>query len=147
MATLTGGDVARIRAATGKPERFFVDLEPFTPEQAHAHAQLRPANAHAVTAGVRQHLRAKDGACVFHDAASGCTLNTATRPLACRLYPFEIDALGHLGVAVAGRCHAEETLGALPELLEAMQISAAKVLALHRQLCRELAADARSAAD
>lgn len=139
LATLTRGDIARIRAATPQPESAFVELEPFSPEAAHAHAQLRPANANAVRDGVRRHLRAKGGACVFHRADSGCSLDAATRPLACRLYPFELDATGRIRAAIAGRCHAEESVEHLADLLDAFGLTPAKVRALHRQLLRELA--------
>lgn len=138
LATLSRGDIARIRAATGKPERAFVDLEPFSPEAAHHHAQVRPANANAVRGGIREHLRAEHGACVFL-GPRGCTLDSSTRPLACRLYPFELDAAGQIRVAVAGRCHADESVEHLADLLASFGLTPAKVRALHRQLVEELA--------
>lgn len=144
LATLTRGDVDRIRAATRKSARHFVDEEVFTPEEAHAHAQLRPANRFAVVGGVRRHLRARGGACVFHRQDVGCTLPADARPLACRLYPFELDAFDRLTIAVAGRCHAEETRGALPDVLQALGTSEREVRALHARLLGELESDARS---
>jgi hypothetical protein len=147
LATLTGGDIARIRGATGKAARHFVDEEVFDPLQAHAHAQLRPANRHAVVGGARRHLRARDGACVFHRADAGCALSSEVRPLACRLYPVEVDAFGLLRLAPADRCHAEESLDGLPELLAAMDLTPARALALHDQLVEELEADASAAGE
>ena len=147
LATLTGGDIARIGAATGHPARFFVDAEIFAPESAHAHAILRPLNTHAVQGGVRRHLRAVDGACVFHSAARGCTLDAATRPLLCRLYPIELDAFGSPSLAPSGSCHAEATLDGLGEVLEAMGLTLDSARALHSQALRELESDARSNED
>lgn len=144
LATLTGGDIVRIRAATGKSARHFVDQEVFTPEEAHAHALLRPANAHAVRGGLRLHLKVRGGACVFHRKGQGCTLSAEVRPLLCRLYPFEVDAFDRIGIAVAGRCHAEESRGALPDVLESLGTSEREVRRLHAQLAAELAEDARS---
>ncbi|MBS2031566.1 MAG: hypothetical protein JST54_26945 [Deltaproteobacteria bacterium] len=147
LATLTGGDIARIREATRKPARHFVDEEAFGPLEAHGHAQLRPANANAIVRGVRRHLRAWDGACVFHSAESGCSLSADVRPLACRLYPFEVDAHGQVRLVIAGRCHAEEALASPKEVLAALGLDEASVRALHDQLCEELLHDARLAGE
>jgi hypothetical protein len=147
LATLTGGDIARIRASTGRPARFFVDEEIFDPEAAHAHAMLRPLNTHAVQGGVRRHLRAAGGACVFHLPERGCTLDAVTRPLLCQLYPIEFDAFGNPSLAPSGSCHAEATLDGLPEVLTAMGLTLERACALHSQALRELAADARLTGD
>jgi len=147
LATLTGGDIARIREATRKPSRFFVDEEAFGPLEAHGHAQLRPANENAIVRGVRRHLRARDGACVFHSEERGCSLTADVRPIACRLYPFELDAHGQVRLVIAGRCHAEEALASPKEVLAALGLDEASVRALHDALCEELLDDARSAGE
>lgn len=144
LATLTGGDIARIRAATGKPARLFVDEEVLAPDAAHAHALLRPLNAHAVHQGIRRHLRVEAGRCVFHQPERGCSLERAIRPLLCRLYPLELDAFGRPTLAPSGSCHATETLDGLTGVMAAMGLSVKSLRALHSQALRELADDARS---
>lgn len=142
LATLTGGDIRRIRATTGKPSEAFVDREAFTPEQARVHTRSRPANVNAIRDGVRLHLRAERGHCVFHRADTGCTLPASTRPLTCRLYPFALDPFGRIEVAPASACLAEPDGAALADVLEVLGATPEGIRALHRQLVAELERDA-----
>ena len=89
LATLTATDVERIQAATGWSRERFVEHEPISPEESLAYEARRPGYRgyfrHTV---VRWGLRAERGACVLL-GPRGCTLDPATRPTACLLYPFE----------------------------------------------------------
>lgn len=90
LATLTRADVERITAATGRPPRAFVGEEWLTAEEALQYERARPVFEGYYRRGpLRWTLQLRGGACVFHQAGRGCSLALDTRPLACRLYPFE----------------------------------------------------------
>jgi len=89
LATLTATDVERIRAATGWGRERFVEHEPLSPEESLAYEARRPGyRGYFRRTVVRWGLRAERGSCVFL-GAQGCSLEPATRPTACQLYPFE----------------------------------------------------------
>lgn len=109
MATLTDTDVSRIEAATGVPSARFVDEEWLTPDEAAAYEQDRPLYGGYFRGGPRRlTLRRAKGACVFHDAQTGCTLGADVRPTACLLYPFELWPGGEWGAALAAHGSIEE---------------------------------------
>ncbi len=89
LATLTATDVERIQTATGWRRERFVEHEPLSPEESLAYEARRPGyRGYFRRTVVRWGLRAESGACVFL-GPGGCSLDPATRPTACRLYPFE----------------------------------------------------------
>lgn len=89
LATLTATDVERIQAATGWRRERFVEHEPLSPEETLAYEARRPGyRGYFRNTAVRWGLRSERGACVFL-GARGCSLESATRPTACLLYPFE----------------------------------------------------------
>jgi Fe-S-cluster containining protein len=137
LASLTSGDIARIEAATGRRAQFFVDHEVLTPMEQQKYERLRPANAGMVRDGVRRHLRARNGACVFHRTDQGCTLPVEARPLNCRLYPFEFNWLGKLDVHAVERCHAVEQSQDVSQLLRSLGTSRRKLWRLHLRLLEE----------
>lgn len=94
---LTYGDVERITAAVGARdfwERAAPDAEAFA-----AGAALDPEWGGMVGAdGKRRVIRhAADGKCCFL-TATGCELSLETRPLVCRLYPFDYNGTTIKGV-------------------------------------------------
>lgn len=94
---LTGGDVARIRAHSGRDDFF----ERRTPADA-SYLEHDPADPEWLPLTVgrdgrrRMLTRRADGDCAFLGAA-GCVLPTEVRPLVCRLYPWSYTAAGLLG--------------------------------------------------
>jgi Fe-S-cluster containining protein len=146
LATLTGGDIRRIQAETGLDPSRFTERQVIGPEEQHAYEALRPANRHVIRGGQRVHLRTDGRACVFHTAATGCTLSKEARPLFCKLYPFEFNALGKLTVEPVGACLAVAEQDGFAGLLRAFGVSRPKLQALHDQIQVELAADASPAA-
>lgn len=89
LATLTRADIARISAATGQAKHRFAAEEWLAHDEAWRYELERPAFRGYFREGPRRlTLRTRSGgACVFL-GPRGCTLDEATRPLACRLYPF-----------------------------------------------------------
>jgi Fe-S-cluster containining protein len=94
LATLTATDVQRIQASTGLRRERFVEHEPLTPEEVVAYEARRPGyRGYFRRTVVRWGLRSHGGACVFL-GPQGCSLDTAVRPTACLLYPFEPSTHG-----------------------------------------------------
>lgn len=94
---LTGGDVARIRAHTGRDD-FHERRTPADP----TYVEHDPNDPDWVPLTVgrdgrrRTLVRAPDGDCTFLGPA-GCVLTAATRPLVCRLYPWSYTSHGLAG--------------------------------------------------
>lgn len=88
---LTAADAARIEAATGEPAAAFCVYE--TPDETPAPdaALLDPAWNAILASGRRRILAHRaNGDCCFL-TPSGCALAMETRPLLCRLYPFDYN--------------------------------------------------------
>jgi uncharacterized protein len=104
LATLTRADVARIAAHTGFAARRFVEEEGLDEEAAAAYEAGRPLFRGYFRQGpVRLTLQQRPqaggrSACVFHRPGAGCALPAHVRPIACRLYPFDVFADGTWGV-------------------------------------------------
>ena len=99
LATLTWADVDRISAATGRGVSAFTEFEWLGEAEAMRWSQLHAAwGGYFGPATRRLTLKRKNGACVFHAAATGCTLTAEQRPTACRLYPFEVRPHGEWGL-------------------------------------------------
>jgi len=89
LATLTASDVRRIQSSTGWARERFVENEPLSAEEVLAYEARRPGyRGYFRRTVVRWGLRSDRGACVFL-GPDGCSLDTAVRPTACLLYPFE----------------------------------------------------------
>lgn len=159
LATLTLTDIARIQAATGLGRRRFVEEEGFSELEAMEYERSRPLYRGYFSRGpIRLSLRAVKGACVFFRSGMGCQLTAAQRPLACRLFPFElwpdgqwslqVERHGSLEVAreAGGACLAVETSTSMEEVLEAMQTTREEVETLGRQLHEEVRSHARGRA-
>ena len=108
LATLTWADVGRLVAATGQSFEAFAEWEWLDEAQAakwlELHSSLAP---YFGTQSRRLTLRRKNGACVFL-GPSGCSLTADERPIACRLYPFEIRPHGEWGLQVDRHGSVEE---------------------------------------
>ena len=90
LALLTRSDVERIGAHTRLAPRRFVREEPLSAQETADFENRWPLYRGYFLGGpVSLTLLAREGACVFYDRATGCTLPAQVRPLACRLYPFE----------------------------------------------------------
>ncbi|HLT30054.1 MAG TPA: YkgJ family cysteine cluster protein [Myxococcaceae bacterium] len=159
LATLTLTDVARVQAATGWSRRRFVDEEGFSELEALAYERDRPLYRGYFARGpIRLTLRPVNGACVFFRPGVGCRLTAAQRPLACRLFPFElwpdgqwslqVERHGNIGAARAqgGACLAVEEATSMEEVLEAMHTTRDEVETLGRQLHEEVRSHARGRA-
>lgn len=158
LTTLTHADVARIAAHTGRSARSFTEEEWLTAEETFAYETRRPIFAGYFRAAPRRLTLARGprGACVLHHPERGCTLPSAVRPLACRLYPFEPWPDGTLTVVTerhgelaraaeaGGACLAVEEAEDLAGLLAAFGLTARKVRALARALMEEVKAHART---
>lgn len=96
LTTLTFSDIERIEAATGVPGHRFVELERLSPDEAQAYEEARPIYRGLFATGIRYGLKARHGACVFLEKDRGCVLDEEIKPTACRLFPFDLDALGRL---------------------------------------------------
>lgn len=102
LATLTSSDVQRIVDATGLLPSDFVEREPLTERETRDYVRHRPAFlGYFRDSTTRFTLRKKDGACVLWSAGKGCTLDASTRPITCRLYPFEWLPDGDFGLNVS----------------------------------------------
>lgn len=159
LATLTVTDVARLQNATGWAKRRFVEEEGFNELDAMTYERDRPLYRGYFSRGpIRLSLRAVNGACVFFRPGMGCSLTQAQRPLACRLFPFElwpdgqwslqVERHGSLEVARerGGACLAVESSTSMEEVLAAMHTTREEVEALGRQLHEEVRAHARGRA-
>lgn len=99
LATLTNEDVERIRTATRQAPAKFVAEEWLSHQDAAAYERERPLFRGYFRPGApRLTLRVRGAACVFHHAERGCGLTAEIRPLACRLYPFQLLADGSWSV-------------------------------------------------
>lgn len=159
LATLTLTDIARVQDATGWSRRRFVDEEGFSELQAMEYERHRPLYRGYFSRGpVRLTLRPVNGACVFFRKGVGCRLTAAQRPLACRLFPFELWPDGQWSLQVerhgdleearaqGGACLAVEEATSMEEVLEAMQTTREEVETLGRQLHEEVRSHARGRA-
>ncbi len=154
LATLTLADVERIQAATHRARNSFVQQEVFREVEARAYEQLRPGWRGYFRGGtVRLTLARSQGACVFFDRSSGCTLPSEVRPTACLLYPFEpaegggwtlaVEREGSMADALASgepRCLAVEEAAGRGALLRAFTLTAASLQALGKRLRAEVRA-------
>ena len=143
LATLTAADVERIRAATGRAEASFVEREHFTPGEVADYVDVRPLYAGYFHEPVRLYLRATGGACVFLDRAAGCTLAADSRPAACLLYPFDLDAAGRVTVQDPDGCRAARGCGSVSELVGAFSTSRRQLVRLGRRVADEARAHGR----
>jgi Fe-S-cluster containining protein len=152
LATLTATDVERIQAATGWRRERFVEHEPLSPEESLAYEARRPGyRGYFRQTVVRWGLRAESGACVFL-GAHGCSLEAATRPTACLLYPFEpseygwtlaVERSGSPELAVASaepRCLAAEEARSKGGLLRTFALDVEGLTALIDRLRAEVEA-------
>lgn len=94
---LTGGDVARIHAHTGRDD-FDERRRPLDPAYLEADDADPEWLGLTLDADGRRRLLARrpNGDCVFL-GERGCVLPTEVRPLVCRLYPWSYDAGGLRG--------------------------------------------------
>lgn len=99
--TLTLGDVARIRAATGRED--FFELAHYPDLSFMAAFDYDPHwRAYTVLPGnlIRQLRMDDSGACTLL-RPGGCSLKSETRPLLCRLYPYNYNEFGMIGLYAA----------------------------------------------
>jgi Fe-S-cluster containining protein len=158
LATLTWADVDRVHAATGLVPESFSEWEWLDADHVKAWLDVHPAYVgYLGPAPRRLTLRALDGKCALLDPARGCTLTEAERPIACRIYPFDVsDGLlqvsryGELTEArrvvekgTANACLAVEEATSEGALLRKLGMTAKKVKALAEQLRAEVADHAR----
>ncbi|MBB03414.1 MAG: hypothetical protein CMJ47_12255 [Planctomyces sp.] len=132
---VTEGDVDRIASAVGSRE-FYEYATPVDP--IYAQQDDDPIWREHVFRedGSRRVLKHQpDGDCTFL-SATGCRLPLETRPLICRLYPFDYTADG-LKDRPAGGCPVE-LLPPGADLLEVLDISRSDAQRWHRQLYDEL---------
>lgn len=109
LATLTDTDITRIEETTGVARARFVEEEWLTAEDADAYERDRPLYTGYFRSGPRRlTLKRARGACVFHQAGSGCSLGADVRPTACLLYPFQLWPGGEWGAALAAHGSIEE---------------------------------------
>lgn len=134
---LTEGDVARIRAYTGRADfaerRAPADPEYLAPDPEDPHWLALTAR----TDGTRRMLKRRpDGDCGFLGAA-GCELPGSVRPLVCRLYPWDYTESGLTGSA--GEYCPSQLLGSAGRpMTEVLGIRAEEARRWHAQLYREL---------
>lgn len=144
LATLTAGDIQRIEAETGRSRRFFLEEEWLSHEETFLYERVRPLfRGYFARHPARLTLkRSSRGACVFHAAGRGCTLSSEARPLACRLYPFEVLLDGTWGLAVGqgeeSGCLAVDESGSLEELQRHFGIEQAQLERWATQLKEEI---------
>jgi Fe-S-cluster containining protein len=154
LATLTHADVERVQASTHLARTSFVEEEVFEEAQARAYERLRPGWRGYFRQGtVRLTLARAQGACIFLDRRTGCTLSTEVRPTACLLYPFEpmedgnwtlaVERDGSVALAVASgepRCLAVEETSSRGALLRAFGLTAEGLRLLGERLRIEVRA-------
>ncbi|QDU65642.1 YkgJ family cysteine cluster protein [Engelhardtia mirabilis] len=133
---LTEGDVARIAAHTGS-DTFFEHRAPEAADYVEFDEDDPDWVGLTVRAdGQRRMLRrAENGDCGFLGAA-GCVLPTETRPLVCRLYPWDYTAEGLL--ESAGEYCPTELFGGLEPMNVVLGIETADARRWHVQLYEEL---------
>lgn len=152
LATLTAADVHRIVEATGQRPARFTTSEWLTLDEAREYEERRPLYRGYFRHGpARLTLQRRNGACVFHDPRTGCSLPPDAKPTACRLYPFEqwpdgswslqVDRFGELDAARASgsACLAVEEANAMDDLLAAFAMTREQVEALGQRIREEVA--------
>jgi uncharacterized protein len=157
LATLTLSDIERIEDA-GISRSRFVEEQWLTTEEALEYEDARPAYRGYFRHGPsRLTLRRNGTGCVFLDKKTGCTLDAATRPTACRLYPLEPRALdgptlvppryGDLDAArTSGGCLAAERATTVRRVARLLGVRQAEVDALSLRLADEIRDHARRTA-
>ncbi|MCA8985117.1 MAG: YkgJ family cysteine cluster protein [Planctomycetaceae bacterium] len=132
---VTPGDVERIRTASGR-EDFFEFRVPADPIYGLEHDDPLWLECVFREDGTRRVLKQREnGDCHFLGTA-GCCLPLETRPLVCRLYPYDYTAAGLLEKLSRG-CPIE-LLPAGKGLIEALAISRADAERWHLQLYTEI---------
>jgi uncharacterized protein len=153
LATLTHADVDRIREHTRRSPATFTSRDWLSIEDAGDYEARRPLYRGYFRSGPeRLTLARANGACVFLDRSSGCVLPSDVRPVACRVYPFELLAHGEWGVQVgrfgeleAARasagdaCLAVEEANSFDALLQAFGMTLELLESLASQLSSESA--------
>ena len=130
---LTGGDIERITAFTGN--RDYIRYEkPWSWCDSDAEDPIW--QQHVLGCARRRVVRrGRDGTCYFL-GERGCVLDLETRPLVCRLYPYEYSLDGILGLHPG--CPASRSVQ--PERdLEEMGMRSDRIESWHSTLYRELA--------
>jgi Fe-S-cluster containining protein len=98
---VTRADMERISAYTGLTSRHFIEVKGITEKEAADFESRWPLyRGYFLRGPVLLRLLARDGACVFYDDETGCSLPGDVRPVACRLYPFEKWADGSWSLTV-----------------------------------------------
>jgi Fe-S-cluster containining protein len=150
LALLTRSDVERISSYTRLSPRRFTQEEAVTEQEAADFENRWPLyRGYFLRGPVSVTLLAREGACVFYDRETGCTLPADVRPVACRLYPFEqwgdgswSLAMGRYGdLAVAreqgGACLVVEESESMEQVFAAFGTTREVVEALGAQLAEE----------
>lgn len=159
LATLTGADLARIRAETQLADSAFCEEDWLTEGEALCAERERPLYAgYFKGAPVRLTLRRERGACLFHQAGRGCRLSRQARPAACLLYPFELwpggewsVQMGRFGSVDEARrhpgqaCLAVEEADGMDALLAAFGVTREGIEALGARLREEILEHGRRA--
>jgi uncharacterized protein len=132
---VTLSDVARIEEATGETGFYDRRLPPDPSYEAQDDDSLWARKVFA-TDGTRRVLdRREDGDCVFL-TETGCRLALETRPLVCRLYPFDYDEAG-VREELSHRCPTE-LLAPGQGLLKVLDMTREQAQPWHTQLYAEL---------
>ncbi len=158
LATLTWADVERIEAHTGRSADAFSEWEWLDADHAKAWLDLHPAYQGYLDAAPRRlTLKAVDGACTLLERGRGCSLPAESRPVSCRIYPFDLETgmlqverFGDLAEArrlvekgAAHACLAVEESQSLRGLYRAFGTTASAVRELADQLRAEIRAHAQ----
>ena len=131
----TPGDVRRIARFTGQDDftEFRVPADPVYLEQDDDPAWMQ--NVFRTDKSRRVLRREANGDCTFL-GENGCTLPYETRPLVCRLYPFDYNEQG-IREELASGCPLE-LLPPGQELIEALDMNLQRARAWHGQLYEEI---------
>jgi Fe-S-cluster containining protein len=79
-----------VSAASGRALESFAEWEFLDADHVKAWLDVNPIYIGYLGPDSRRlTLKARNGACTFHDSKRGCTLASKDRPTACRIYPFE----------------------------------------------------------
>ncbi len=153
LALLTGADIRRIGEHVRRRPEHFVEEEWVERDEALEYEARRPLyRGYFRHSLLRRSLKRRDGACVFLDRETGCTLPAEVKPTACLLYPFEQVADGSWSVAVArygsleaakgqwDACLAVEEAKRMADVLRAFGTTRPEVEALGERLRREVQA-------
>ena len=158
LATLTWADVERVTEATGLSSHAFTEWEWLDAAQTQAWLDVHPAYVgYLGPAPRRLTLKVLNGACALLKRDTGCTLSEAARPMACRLYPFDVSEgllqVERFGDLVEARrsvetggghaCLAVEEAQSARELGEKLSLTEPQRAALAEQLRSEIAEHAK----